>query len=1059
MCSGHVEGDGYRSAADQTADTPPHLLDLRLRPLIACHCGYCAYMGACPAGSRTWTSAILSLLVIVVEVKRRPASSGHRKGALMTRGKPDPVAAFAARLRAFREEVGEPPLNRLVELTEGTAWPLARSTISDKLAGKSVVSWEFVSSFVTACVTHARSSGRSLPAELTELGEWDKAHAEMLDTMAADRTQALQAKAARSERARRDARASSPQPPCTASSVLPRAALAGMHGWKSEEVFVGRDAKLAELREVLEGSHETAGASTAVIYAAVAGMAGVGKTALAKRGANQSAEAFSGGVLFIDLQGYDLSRMVSPEAALVRLLRALGVAAEHIEPGLDERHELYLACLEKLALEQKPVLVLLDNASSAGQVRPLLPPGTGPHRAVVTSRQALAAGLNARAIKLGVLDTGEALELMDRVLRVVSPADDRITRSPEHARELARLCGHLPLALKITVALLAASPGLTLAALARTFAEASGPDRLDVLDDGDSMAVRRAFDLSYNHASEPQRRMFRLLSLNPGQDISAAAAAALAGMKASAARHLIWQLCASHLVESPPRNEQGNRKDEDEERYRFHDLLALYARERADEDENAAERDAAIGRLLDYYLGAAREADQRLDHEPGECGPASRFASRQEALRWFEREHASLVGAVALAHDTGYYAHARDLPRAIMAYLVQRGHWNEWGTTHELALSAARHLKDLRGEGIAADRLGLAYCALRRLPEAAEYHKRAAEIARQLDDLRGEGRSLGNLGAVYLEMGQTDEAISCHLQDLEIARKLDDTYGQAQAMNNLGAVYAHLGQPDQLDPHYRRSLEIFRSRSDLEGESLANANMGLAYLRSGEPDSAVPYYERAAELRRTIGEPKWLAKAIDHLGAAYCDANRFHEGIACHREAADLYREAESKHGEGLAMDGLGTALRGAGQPEDAIAAHRRAIEAFQDARERLGEGCAWANLGQAQKALRRISDARDSLEHAIAIFEEIRSPSESDQARKWLEDLREDPLSPARVSCHARCRDRNCAHCPSPETRRVAAGCVAFTVAPCGPDRRRSRRTGGCPASVSQVQGGRTDD
>jgi hypothetical protein len=325
--------------------------------------------------------------------------------------------------------------------------------------------------------------------------------------------------------------------------------------------FTGRRGELAEFAGLLD----PAGGAGAVVVS-VAGLAGVGKTALAIQAGHAARGAgwFPGGVLFIDLHGYD-DAPVQPGQALDSLLRALGVPGEHIPPGAEDRAGLYRSVLAQVA---EPVLVIADNASSEAQVRLLLP-GPGPHRVIITSRHTLA-GLGARLLDVTVLDQQAAVALLDEVMRLARPEDDRVSADPVAAGELAGICGGLPLALRIAGALLAADPALTAAELAGELRGEVG--RLEALayDDGggtSAPSVAAAFELSYRQLDAAAALLFRLLPVNPGPDVSTAAAAALAGWRAGEARRVIGRLARAHLVE--PAGGAG--------RWRMHDLLGLYA--------------------------------------------------------------------------------------------------------------------------------------------------------------------------------------------------------------------------------------------------------------------------------------------------------------------------------------------------------------------------------------------------------------------------------------------------------------------------------------------------
>ena len=325
--------------------------------------------------------------------------------------------------------------------------------------------------------------------------------------------------------------------------------------------FTGRRGELAELAGLLD----TASGTGAVVVSAVAGLAGVGKTALAIQAGHAARDAgwFPGGVLFIDLHGYD-DAPVQPHQALDSLLRALGVPAEHIPPRAEDRAGLYRSALAQVS---EPMLVIADNASSEAQVRQLLP-GPGPHRVIITSRHILA-GLGARLLDVTILDQPAAVALLDEILRAARPGDNRISADPVLTGQLVEICGGLPLALRITGALLAADPALMAADLVDELRDGVGRLRALAYDDGggtSAPSVATAFELSYRQLDSVAALLFRLLSVNPGPDISTAAAAALAGWPPREARRVIGRLARAHLIESA-----GGAG-----RWQMHDLLGLY---------------------------------------------------------------------------------------------------------------------------------------------------------------------------------------------------------------------------------------------------------------------------------------------------------------------------------------------------------------------------------------------------------------------------------------------------------------------------------------------------
>ena len=541
--------------------------------------------------------------------------------------------------------------------------------------------------------------------------------------------------------------------------------------------FTGRGTELAEITALLD----PAGDAGAVVVSAVAGLAGVGKTALAIQAGHAARQAgwFSGGVLFIDLHGYD-DAPVEPGQALDALLRALGVAAEHIPPGAEERAGLYRSVLAQIS---DPVLVIADNASAEAQVRLVLP-GPGPHRVVVTSRHTLA-GLGARLLDVAVLDEQAGVALLDAALRAARPGDDRIVADRRGAARLAGICGGLPLALQITAALLKADPSRTVSDMADELADEVR--RLEALryDDGggtSAPSVAAAFELSYRQLYEVAARVFRLLPVNPGPDVSTAAAAVLADLSSGDARKVIGQLVRAHLAEAAA-GAAG--------RWRMHDLLRLYARQLSDAHVDADEREQARDRLLGYYLNTTHAAAAHLRALPGTPVSAD-FTGRDSALAWLDAERPSLIAAVTMAASTGRDQIAMKLPLNLGQYLFWRRRFDDWLSIIMVSRDAARRLHDRGTEASALNDLGLVLVEVRRFEEAIIACQDAAAIFRETGDLHREGMALTNLGAALREVRRLEEAITAHQDAAAIFRQTGDRHREDIALNNLESDRAAL---------------------------------------------------------------------------------------------------------------------------------------------------------------------------------------------------------------------------------------------------------------------------
>ncbi|HEY9474657.1 MAG TPA: AAA family ATPase, partial [Mycobacteriales bacterium] len=426
-------------------------------------------------------------------------------------------------------------------------------------------------------------------------------------------------------------------------------------------VFVGRDDAVTALLGFLDPAAE---GSPAVVVSSVSGLAGVGKTALAGHVASLAVGRgwYPGGAVFTDLRGYDPANRVSPGQLYGPLLRALGVPADEVPPVPDEQAAAYHRHLASLSQRDRPVLLVLDNVSGPDQVADLLPRHRA-HRALVTSRHTLGELDGVRILDLDVLTEADAGELLDQVLRSRDPADRRITEQPRQARELARLCGGLPLALRITAALLADDVEMPLADMVAELADTS--TRLSGLSYGER-AVASAFDLSFRHMGERDARaarMFWLLSVNPGPEVATEAAAVLADRPIGQVRQDLRMLRQAHLVE----------RGTDTGRWRMHDLVGLFAARLA---ETEAELPTARDRLLRHYLTTADAADDHLGALAGEPTP-DRFPGRESALAWLDTERPNLVAAVDLAVDSGHEAVAVDLALALARFLDRRRHLDD----------------------------------------------------------------------------------------------------------------------------------------------------------------------------------------------------------------------------------------------------------------------------------------------------------------------------------------------------------------------------------------------
>jgi tetratricopeptide (TPR) repeat protein len=686
--------------------------------------------------------------------------------------------------------------------------------------------------------------------------------------------------------------------------------------------FCGRADELAAVLSVLKPT----AAGDAVVISAVMGLAGVGKTTLAVEAAHIALRRgwFPGGALFIDMHGYDESPVEAGQA-LDSLLRALGVPGERIPPAAEDRCGLYRSVL---ATRPAPLLVVVDNASSPGQVRPLIPPQAR-HRLIVTSRHTLPQ-LGARLLDLAVLPASDAVVLLDAALREADPADDRVAAQREEAAAVAGCCGFLPLGLQIAAALLVADRRKSVAELAAELAY--GATRLLHLDDGER-AVRTAFELSYRNLSEEQARLFRLLVLDPGADVATASAAALAGLSEPAVRALLEGLARAHLIERAA--VRG--------RWRMHDLIHLYAIHAAEVYGDGLERDSALDRLFEHYLDLSRAADGHLRATHTMPVP-SRFPDWEQALAWLDAERATLAAAVCQAADFGRYAVACDLSVALAEYFARRRHMADWLDTSAVAVEAACRLGDRGREGSALTNLGIVLRQLRRFDEAIDAHRRHLEICRDLGDEHSAGGALANLGVALRKARRFDEAVDACREAAAICRRLGDRHGEAIALTNLGLALPWSRYTEAVAA-CREAIAIFQGLGDQHNEAKALHSLAVALPGSGNHDEAAAAAREAAAMFRRFGDRRDEGVALNSLGFALAQAGRTNEAETALEQSLAILRETGDRHDEARVLANLGAVWQESGRLERAAVAYREASAIFREVGDRLREADAMDNL------------------------------------------------------------------------------------------------------------------
>jgi DNA-binding SARP family transcriptional activator/predicted negative regulator of RcsB-dependent stress response len=621
--------------------------------------------------------------------------------------------------------------------------------------------------------------------------------------------------------------------------------------------FTGRSYPLRQLDALLPDAGKAASA-TAVVISAIAGTPGVGKTALAVHWAHRVQHRFPDGQLYANLRGFNPGAAPTPPARVVRgFLDALNVPAQRIPTEPDAQIGLY-----RSLLADRRVLVLLDNARDADQVRPLLPGAPG-CVTVVTSRNlltSLVAIEGARPLTLDLLSADEARQLLTARL-----GEPRVAAEPAAVAELIELCARLPLALAIAAARAATEPDLALAAINEQLRAARGT--LNALAGEDTASdVRAVFSWSYHTLTPAAARLFRLLGLHPGPDLSAAAAASLAGLPLEPASRLLAELTRAHLVREPVPG-----------RYACHDLLRVYATEQARALDPQTEQRAALHRLLDHYLHTAHAADALLEttREPITLAPAQPgvspepLADHGEAMAWFSAEHAVLVAAVGRAEEAGFDTHVWQLAWTLTVFLDWRGLWDDCVAAQEAAVGAAGRVGDRHGQAVAHRLLASTYLRLGREDEALTHLGYALDLLVALDDRGGQARTHLGMVRVLERVGRDPEALAHAQRALDLNRATGHTGALAIALNAVGYLQSKLGNHDEALAHCRQALALHQERGERYGEANTWDSIGHAHHHLGQYAAAVTCYQRALDIFHAIEDRHSRAATLRNLGETY----------------------------------------------------------------------------------------------------------------------------------------------------------------------------------------------
>jgi len=612
--------------------------------------------------------------------------------------------------------------------------------------------------------------------------------------------------------------------------------------------FVGREAELCRLTVL-------ARSDTTVMIAALTGTAGVGKTSLAVRWAHQVSHQFPDGQLYVNLRGFDpQGPPVDPGTVLRGFLDAFGVAAQQIPSAVEDQAARY-----RSLLAGRRVLVVLDNARNTEQVRPLLP-GTSGCVVVVTSRNRLSGLVAAGAIPvtLDLLTAEESTALLGRRIGA-----DRVATEPEAAAEVVAACARLPLALAIVAARAAPYPQYRLSALAAELRQARGG--LDAfIGEAESGDIRAVLSWSCQQLSAAAARLFRLLALHPGPEITPPAAASLAGVAVRPVRRLLAELSGAHVLEERTPG-----------RFAFHDLLRAYAAEQVHDVEPESERRAATRRFLDHNLHSAHAANRILYpyREPIAIDPPDPattvlvFVDQSEALAWFTTEYAVLLATIDRATDVGFTVHTSRLTWTVTAFLNYQGKWHDWAGCLLATLRACRQCGDHPGEAWAYRLLNVACLQRGMLDEAYAHARHALEMFGQLGDRARQARLHLDLGRVSERRGDRRAALQRARRALALFQEAGHRDGEADALNWMGRYQCQLGNHVEALRYCQESLSVHRKEvSGWPGQADTWDTLGLAHHHLRHYDEAIACYDQALALWRDLGDRYEVATTSIRLG-------------------------------------------------------------------------------------------------------------------------------------------------------------------------------------------------
>lgn len=737
--------------------------------------------------------------------------------------------------------------------------------------------------------------------------------------------------------------------------------------------FVNRRMELERLTTVLAVDGDTP------LVVVITGTAGVGKTSLALRWAHTLGDRFPDGQLYANLRGYDPGPPAEPDDVLGRFLRDLGVPARAIPPSLEERASLF----RSISAERR-LLVVLDNAATVRQVRPLVPGAPG-CLVVVTSRSRMS-GLMAREgavrLQLDLLDENDAVALLRTVTTGHRPEDRH-----DDLLELARLCARLPLALRIAAERAASRPRMLLTELIADLRDESGLwDALTLDGDEEADAVRTVFAWSYRALTESAARMFRFLGLHPGDEFGVSAAAALSGVAVTQARHDLDALVGAQLIEHSGQS-----------RCRFHDLLRAYAIDQVREWETDKTRGDALRRVLSWYLHTADSAqgviaphDRYVLSEPVPDGVSPIiFDDYETALIWYRIEVGNLVDAVRLAFDHRLHVIAWKLAAVMRAIHMNQNAFDDWIAVGRIGLESAVRLGDLAAQAQVSDSLGKAYFQSGVLDRAEEHHEGALRLHRELGDRFGEAVSVNAMGLLALRMRRLDDARQHFLAGIDIFLELGELRWVALLRTSLAAVLSERGDFGDAVVLAREALGTFRELGDRFGQGNGLFSLARALRRHGQLVAARTAIDSALTIATEDDNQVWEAYWRAELANIQLAQGEVADALTNFQRAAVLQRTLGDRSREAMAIAGAGDAYLRLGHHEDAMKFYRAAATTHRDLRENWNLATTLDQLARAVNYEGDRDQARRHWEEAATLLADFDDPVAASLGRRIGKALR----------------------------------------------------------------------